>query len=72
MSNIALYRSDHLTTQTELALDLNQRTKKYANRTSVADILAALEDTGGQYNQFYHTNFHISYDWLIYNNFKTI
>ena len=72
MSNIALYRSDHLTTQTELALDLNQRTKKYANPTSVADILAPLEDTGCRYNQLYYTNFHIIYVRLIDINLKTI
>ena len=64
----------YCTTQTELAPDLNQRTKKYANRTSVADILAALEDTGCRYNQLYYTNFHIIYVRLIDTgiNLKTI
>ena len=55
------------------ALDLNQRTKKYANHTSVADISATLEDTAGcRYNQLYYTNFHIIYVWLIDINLKTM
>ena len=41
----------------KLAPELNRRTKKYTNRSSVADILATLEDTDGKYNQLYYTNF---------------
>ena len=41
----------------KLAPELNQRTKKYTNRSLVADILATLEDTYGKYNQPYYTNF---------------
>lgn len=41
----------------KLAPELNQRTKKYTNRSLVADILATLEDTDGKYNQLYYTNF---------------
>ena len=45
---VILYYIDLIiTTETgELAPDLNRRTKKYANPTSIADILATLEDTG--------------------------
>ena len=41
----------------KLAPELNKRTKKYTNRSSVTDILATLEDTDGKYNQLYYTNF---------------
>ena len=49
----------------KLAPELNQRTKKYTNRSLVADILATLEDTDGKYNQLYYTNFPRIYECLI-------
>ena len=49
----------------KLAPELNQRTKKYTNRSLVADILATLEDTDGKYNQLYYTNLPRIYECLI-------
>ena len=47
-----------------------KRTKKYNNRSLVADILATLDDTDGEYNQLYYTNSPPKYECLIDLNSK--